>query len=503
MISFTRREFVRAGLVGGGVLAGAAAGSGTGVSVANAAPALSAGGLTVASLGLGFSANSGILWESAASRAQSFDFMKAVGATTIRIDIPWRWVEQQQGKPQWTLIDPVIDAARSRGISVLGVLTSTPQWAALGRSSNQQTRPADMSHWASFASKVAKRYAGKIFAYEIWNEPNGVEYFAPGPDPVAYAAMVRAAFSAIRGVDPAALVLAGALGPAPAGAAGMMQAVDFFEAMLAEGVGDVDAYSFHPYDDEQTMAEAAFWDGTAMRTAMRMHEMLRARGEGHKKIWATEYGAPSMLGTSRQTELVVNGMMQWAESGFAGPMYIHHHRDQDANDGYGLADQNLQPKEAAYGVQALAAQQFPQRWEAIVFASNADPALRQSTSPVFRQADGFAQEHVEGARYATPHGWISSPSAAATILRRANLLPLSTFANGKQDVAQTGGARIFSSEQGTWLVVGAILTAWTEAVGFPTGEQNVVDANTVTQSFANGTITWRRIGGTQVQITKR
>ena len=44
-------------------------------------------------------------------------------------------------------------------------------------------------------------------------------------------------------------------GPAPAGAAGMMQAVDFFEAMLAEGVGDVDAYSFHPYDDEQTMAE--------------------------------------------------------------------------------------------------------------------------------------------------------------------------------------------------------------------------------------------------------
>lgn len=98
--------------------------------------------------------------------------------------------------------------------------------------------------------------------------------------------MVRAAF-AIRGVDPAALVLAGALGPAPAGAAGMMQAVDFFEAMLAEGVGDVDAYSFHPYDDEQTMAEAAFWDGTAMRTAMRMHEMLRARGEGHKKIWAT------------------------------------------------------------------------------------------------------------------------------------------------------------------------------------------------------------------------
>jgi len=136
MISFTRRDFVRAGLVGGGVLAGAAIASGAGTSVAHATPALSAGGLTVASLGLGFSANSGILWESAASRAQSFDFMKAVGATTIRIDIPWRWVEQQQGKPQWTLIDPVIDAARSRGISVLGVLTSTPQWAALGGSSN-------------------------------------------------------------------------------------------------------------------------------------------------------------------------------------------------------------------------------------------------------------------------------------------------------------------------------------------------------------------------------
>lgn len=272
-------------------------------------------------------------------------------------------MEQQQGKPQWTLIDPVIDAARSRGISVLGVLTSTPQWAGSWAISNQQTRPADADQWASFASKVAKRYAGKIFAYEIWNEPNGVEYFAPGPDPVAMAGDGAGGLFCNSWRRPGSAGACRGTRPGPGGAAGMMQAVDFFEAMLGEGVGDVDAYSFHPYDDEQTMAEAAFWDGTAMRTAMRMHEMLRARGEGHKKIWATEYGAPSMLGTSRQTELVVNGMMQWAESGFAGPMYIHHHRDQDANDGYGLADQNLQPKEAAYGVQALAAQQFPQRWE--------------------------------------------------------------------------------------------------------------------------------------------
>lgn len=443
---------------------------------------------------VGISANSGILWESQASQANSLDFMRAIGVTGIRIDIPWRWIEPTRGAFTWTFVDRVIDAARARGMSVLGVLTTTPSWAALGQSTNQQTRPADVGQWAAFVSTAAARYKGRVFAYEVWNEPNGDQYFAPAPDPIHYAALVRASVPAIKQADPDAHVLAGVLGPAPAGN-GTIPAVEFFTSMLDAGVGDVDAYSFHPYDNEQTMAQAAFWDNTAIRQAMAMHALLRARGEGHKKIWATEYGAPAQLGDARQAELVITGMQQWYECGFAGPMYLHHHRDQYPGDGYGLATQDLVPRSAAYGVQHIHMQNAFRQYEATVFESHADPALGDPMSPVFPLADGFAQEHENGARFLGAAGWLSAPADIADVLRRANRQPAGAFTGEWQDVLIPGVAaspagRVFSSPAGAFMVTGSILAAWDPSLGPAVSAERSVGSSVV-QDFANGSITWR------------
>lgn len=444
---------------------------------------------------VGVSANSGILWETVASQNASLDFMKAIGVTGIRIDIPWRWVEPTRGNFTWTVVDRIVNAAAARDMSVLGVLTSTPQWAALGSSSNQQTRPAKTSDWTAFVRATAQRYAGRIFAYEIWNEPNSAQYFAPAPDPAAYAALVRAAVPAIRAADAEAHILAGALGPAPATGSGMIHAVEFFTAMLQAGVGDVDGYSYHPYDNDQTMSQAAFWDGSAIRQAMTMHEILRARDEGHKKIWATEYGAPASLGEARQGELVVTGIQQWGECSFTGPMYIHHHRDQGAGDTYGLASAALAPRSAAYGVQGIHSQNAHRQHEAVVFESAADPTLGAPLSPVYPLAGGFAQDHVSGSRFLGPVGWLSAPTDVATVLRHANRQPAGPFANGRQDVlipeagAQPAG-RIFSSDAGAFLVVGSILEAWHEGIGFPIASAREENGGVV-QDFANASLAWR------------
>ena len=37
----------------------------------------------------------------------------------------------------------------------------------------------DPDDFAEFASAVATRYSGKISAYELWNEPNGVIFYSP------------------------------------------------------------------------------------------------------------------------------------------------------------------------------------------------------------------------------------------------------------------------------------------------------------------------------------
>lgn len=461
---------------------------------------LSAATFRASSFTLGFSLNSSILWESANDRAQSFAFIAAVGATSIRIDIPWRWIEPQQGTLNWAIIDPVIAAAEAYGMSILGVLHTTPSWAAVGRSQNQQTRPANMNQWATFVDRVARRYAGRISAYEIWNEPNGLEFFAPAPNPEAYAELVRAAVPKIRTADPSAKILAGALGPAPLNDPAFVPAVEFFERMLAAGIGEVDAYSFHPYDNEQLMADATYWDNTALRQMMRMHEILRERGEGHKKIWATEYGAPSTsLGDYRQAELTTYGILQWAECGFAGPMYLHHHRDQSANDGYGLATQQLHPKTAAYAVQSIAHQGFPARWEASLFAQNRDAALGEPTSPVYSYAGGFVQEHANGVRYANGHSWVSTTPRVGRVLRYNGLLPSGPASNGMQEVLLAGGGRVFEHAAGAFLVVGAILQAWTSDLGFPITDSAVVDGSSVVQEFEHAIVRWGQNTGTTIE----
>lgn len=484
---------------------------GTGVAIAlpylAPPPARAAGAPTPA----GISANSGILWEDDASLGASLDFMSAIGATSIRIDIPWNWIERTRGTFTWSLVDRVVDAAGARGMKILGVLTTSPQWAALGGSSNPQTRPANTNRWTTFVGNAARRYRGKIYAYEVWNEPNAREYFAPNPDPAAYAALVRAAVPAIAQADPNAQIIAGALGPAPSGD-GTIRALDFFTAMLDAGVGAVSAYSFHPYDNDHTMAQAAFWDNTAVRDVIQMHRILKARGQGDKKIWATEYGAPASLGEQRQADLVVAGIQQWRECNFTGPMFIHHHRDQNDGDSYGLCDSDLNPRPAAYGVQSLHHYNSYRQGEAVVFESNADGALGVAVSPVYPLADGYAQEFEEGTRYASPVGWLSAPVPIADLLRRANRQPASGFTTtassplaGWQDMlipeaTTTPAARVFTSSFGTFIVAGSLLAAWDATLGSPTSDQRA-QGNGVVQDFEKGSLSWAP--GVPVTVTRR
>ena len=38
--------------------------------------------------------------------------------------------------------------------------------------------PKDVKDWINYLQTVATRYRGKIFNYEIWNEPNDPQYFS-------------------------------------------------------------------------------------------------------------------------------------------------------------------------------------------------------------------------------------------------------------------------------------------------------------------------------------
>lgn len=127
------------------------------------------------------------------------------------------WLDLEPADDAWNFerLDAILATAASRGVwQVTLVLAGTPRWAAsrgaeagaawLGPGS--ASPPRDLDQWRQFVRTIAVRYAGRIAAYEIWNEPTSRTFFTGTP--VQWAAMVAVAAEEIRMTDPGARVLA-------------------------------------------------------------------------------------------------------------------------------------------------------------------------------------------------------------------------------------------------------------------------------------------------------
>jgi hypothetical protein len=93
--------------------------------------------------------------------------------------------------------------ARNLGMGVVYVLVGDAGggWA-----------PPDPSDFASFAHTFAVQMAGQgVTAYEVWNEEDETLFWAGTPSAAQYAAVVKAAYPAIKSADPAVKVLLGPL----------------------------------------------------------------------------------------------------------------------------------------------------------------------------------------------------------------------------------------------------------------------------------------------------
>ena len=109
----------------------------------------------------------------------------------------------------------MVASIQKAGLSADLIIDGCPSWAAVsGAQGNQFAQPASPAAFADWAAAVAKRYGGEGANYfEIWNEPNNPAFWAPKPNPAAYTADLKAAYAAIKAVDPAAVVLSGGLAP--------------------------------------------------------------------------------------------------------------------------------------------------------------------------------------------------------------------------------------------------------------------------------------------------
>jgi putative intracellular protease/amidase len=258
--------------------------------------------------------------------------MTSAGVHDLRIMVPWAAIERQPGQYDWTTVDRMVDAAVSQHVSVLATLNSPPAWAVEPGQPPVTGRPDSPAVFGRFAGAVAAHYRGKVSAYEIWNEPNSTAFFEPAPDPAGYVDLLKAAYPAIKAADPSAVVVSGGLGPLVDRPSVAIDAVEFVRDMYAAGAKNYfDALAYHPYQYTMKFSEAGYHPDSPINQLAGMRDLMLLNGDLGKRIWATEYGEPSVpVGEAQQAAYLADMLGKWRTIPYAGPLYVYTMRDRNS-----------------------------------------------------------------------------------------------------------------------------------------------------------------------------
>lgn len=294
----------------------------------------------------------------ASEQVQQLEAMKAVGITSVRVDANWSGGQPNgPGSYDWTTLDSVVDSINDVGLSADLIIDGCPPWAAAAGAQGQFAQPASPTAFANWAAAVAKRYSNKGARYfEIWNEPNNPAFWSPAPNPAAYTADLKAAYAAIKAVAPSSVVLSGGLAP-EANSSNSYDIVTFFQDMYADGAqGSFDGVGDHPYTYPYTPATVTIgsaWTEMA-QTSTSLRSLMVAHGDSAKKIWITEFGAPTGSGgvsDTEQSDEITQAIAFAKQTSWIGSFYIYTWSD-GSTDTFGLLDINGAQKPAYAGVAA-------------------------------------------------------------------------------------------------------------------------------------------------------
>jgi hypothetical protein len=309
----------------------------------------------------GFSTSLDTLSDSAL--ATKLDAMKATGANWVRFDVSWDTV--QAGGPDsydWSAYDRVFAAIQSRGMTPVGVIDFVPTWARTpGCTDSKMCPPADPNAYGQFAAQVANRYAQDGAHYwEIWNEPNISYRFHPAANAATYVPMLKAAYTDIKAVQANDTVISGGTAPSETDSSNMSP-VDWMKALYADGAkGYFDAVAAHPYTYPYSPADN-LPDAWGQMTTM--HQIMADNGDGAKRIWVTEFGAPTNgpdqaadhVTEAQQAQILTDAIRIFKSYSWSGPFMWYDYQDSgtstwDSENFYGLvrADGSHKPSYTAW-----------------------------------------------------------------------------------------------------------------------------------------------------------
>ncbi len=234
------------------------------------------------------------------------DYLEPLGAKRIRLQSGWAKTEKEQGVYDFGWLDHIIDESIKRGVEPwLEYSYGNPIYPGAGGVGLGQGMPSSeegLAAWDRYVTEATKRYADKVYYYEVWNEADHGGNFnrrthgdLTGDEWLKYPRLYIRTAEIIRKYDPDAYIVALAIA-----GVGRQQTVQvFFDYLKEQGkLHLVDAISIHGYpqnpdnDQEHVKRLRAFMD----MYAPWVH------------IWQGETGAPSRF----QESLALRNL-DWSE----------------------------------------------------------------------------------------------------------------------------------------------------------------------------------------------
>jgi polysaccharide biosynthesis protein PslG len=261
--------------------------------------------------------------------------IKAAGGRFVRTDFIMSSVQPISSQLfDWAQLDTKVAAASAQGLQVLGILGSSPR------------APADPTAFASFAAAAAAHFP-QVTYWEIWNEPNLIQFWSPSPSATNYVIMLNAAYAAIKAVAPHDVVIAGALSRARDVPGVEIAPTTFVTSMYAAGAR-FDILSLHPYT--YPFSPDSSNSGNGWLDVATIHATMVTNGDSAKKIWITELGAPTcgpgnasavdaqpftkndyMTEAAQQT--ILSDVIRDIKSvSYIGAFFVYEIRDENSND---------------------------------------------------------------------------------------------------------------------------------------------------------------------------
>jgi hypothetical protein len=236
----------------------------------------------------------------------------SAGIDWIGFDLDWARVwSQQDAQPDLDEIDFVMTKASSYELAILISITNPPRWAITAQG-------PDQAAVAKLVILLAERYRQNNLAIELFPGANTAQGWGAKPDPVAYKALLKSCWKALKNSGSSVLLVAGGLEPVTANrSAGDIDDLEFLSDLYRAGAeGFIPVVSLRlPAVSGNLLADPYGGSPAVLRRYETIRKIMAKYNHRSGLIWVTGFTCPiKVLHTSVEQAEWINQSYQLMRS---------------------------------------------------------------------------------------------------------------------------------------------------------------------------------------------